>query len=297
MNAITTAHPWGYLFWRVQWLTGHHSTEPLLVGPVFQSALATSWSDKRVAVVTRMAPRDTDLLEPLHKAGIATFVSSASETTRNHIFYLSDNVEDRRHVLEKTAGPFSLADLPPIEARLLHLVGVNRVEFPLDFMTDLRDGGFVFSIDMQALIRTADPKTGEVTGGDYPHKRQVAAMAEKVKLDVVEAEILTGTADLEQAAVQFEQWGTSEVMATRTDGALICHKGKTYFERFSNRSVAGRTGRGDTTFGSYLARRIDFDVAESLKFAVALCSIKMETPGPFTGTLEDVLDRIRTDHQ
>jgi hypothetical protein len=31
-------------------------------------------------------------------------------------------------------------------------------------------------------------------------------------------------------------------------------KGKTYFERFSNRGVAGRTGRGDTAFGSYLIR-------------------------------------------
>ncbi len=271
--------------------------EPILGGPIFQSAMATSWSDKRVAVVTRMAVADVAILEPLRKYGIAVFVSPAPETTRARIVYLSDDVDDRMHILEKSAGPFSMADLPAMEARLVHLVGVNRVEFPLEFMTDLRDHGFAFSIDMQALVRTADLVTGEATLGDYSGKRQVAAMAEKIKLDVVEAELLTGTADLEQAAIQFEQWGTSEVMVTRADGALVRHEGKTYFERFSNRNITGRTGRGDTTFGSYLARRMDFDVAESLKFAVALASIKMETPGPFSGTLDDVLNRMRDDHR
>ena len=273
------------------------TTEPILGGPIFHSALATSWSDKRVAVVTRIAPCDADLLEPLRRAGITTFVSPAPVTTRSHIFYLSDDVDNRRHVLEKTAGSFSLADLPPITARLLHLVGVNRIEFPLDFMVGLRRRGFDFSVDMQALIRTADPETGDVTYGDYPHKQQVAAMAEKVKLDVVEAEFLTGTSDLEEAAIQFEKWGSSETMVTRADGALVRHAGQTYFERFSNRGVAGRTGRGDTTFGSYLVRRMDFGVADSLKFAVALTSIKMETSGPFAGSLEDVLERMRVDHR
>jgi sugar/nucleoside kinase (ribokinase family) len=273
------------------------TTEPILGGPLFHGALATSWSDKRVAVVTRIAVADADLLEPLRKAGITVFVSPAPETTRSHIYYLSDNVDDRRHVLEKTAGPLSFADLPPIEARLLHLVGVNRIEFPLDFMTDLRDRGLAFSIDMQALVRNADAQTGVVTYEDYPHKRQVAVMAEKIKLDVVEAELLTGTSDLEQAAIRFEEWGTSEVMVTSAAGALVRHERETYFEPFTNRNVTGRTGRGDATFGSYMARRVDFGVADSLKFAVALASIKMETPGPFLGTLEQVLDRMRTDRR
>ena len=277
----------------------HHldgSTEALVGGPIVQSAMATAWSDRRIAVVTRMAERDADLLEPLREAGIAVFIAPAAETTRHHIYHPSQNVDERRFVFEKTAGPLSPADLPPIEAGLLHLVGLNRLEFPLEFMTGLRDRGFSFSIDMQALVRTADPQTGEVAFGDYPHKKEVAAMAEKMKLDVVEAELLTGTPDLEQAAMQFEKWGTPEIMVTQAAGALVRYQGKSYFEPFSNRNVSGRTGRGDTAFGSYLARRMDFGVADSLKFAVALTSIKMETPGPFTGTLEQVLDRMGMDH-
>lgn len=113
-----------------------------------------------------------------------------------------------------------------------------------------------------------------------------------VKLDVVEAEILTGTTDLEQAAVIVEDWGCPEIIITRSDGVFARYKGKTYYERFSHRNSQGRTGRGDTTTGSYLVRRLDHGVEDSLKFAAALASIKMETSGPFRGTLEDVLERM-----
>ena len=78
---------------------------------------------------------------------------------------------------------------------------------------------------------------------------------------------------------------------------LISHQTPCFFnEKFSNSNVSGRTGRGDTTFAAYLSRRLTYDVAESLKFAAALVSIKMETPGPFSGTLEDVMQRIKEKH-
>ena len=52
--------------------------------------------------------------------------------------------------------------------------------------------------------------------------------------------------------------------------------------------VAGRTGRGDTTFAGYLTERLHADIPEALLFATALVSLKMETSGPFRGTREDV---------
>jgi sugar/nucleoside kinase (ribokinase family) len=72
--------------------------------------------------------------------------------------------------------------------------------------------------------------------------------------------------------------------------------GKTYYEKFSNQSVVGRTGRGDTAFAAYLAYRLDHEVTESLRFAAALVSLKMESPGPFGGTLADVLARMQAAH-
>jgi len=87
------------------------------------------------------------------------------------------------------------------------------------------------------------------------------------------------------------------VLITRADGVLARVKGVEYFEPFSNRSVVGRTGRGDTTFAAYLCRRIDHEPREALKFAAALVSLKMETPGPFRGSLTDVLKRMEASHR
>jgi sugar/nucleoside kinase (ribokinase family) len=125
-----------------------------------------------------------------------------------------------------------------------------------------------------------------------PEKQEIVARLQKVKLDVVEAKVLTGTDDLEAAARQFEAWGCPETVITRADGVLARVGGRTYFEQFTNRNTAGRTGRGDTTFAAYLARRLDHDPAESLQFAAALVSLKMETPGPFSGTMDEVLARM-----
>ncbi|MCL5734267.1 MAG: hypothetical protein M1274_01545 [Actinobacteria bacterium] len=268
------------------------TVEPIPGGPVFHCALATTWSKKRVAVVTKMAELDVEVLRPLRDAGIDVFVSPAPQTTRGRIFYLSENPDDRRHELEATAGPFSLADMPDVDSRLYHLAGINRIEFPLEFMVGLRDRGFPFSVDMQALVRNADPTTGSVVYEDYPHKVLVFEMAEKVKLDIVEARLLVGTSDLEETAKHIERTGSREVMVTSREGALVRAKGKTFFERFTNRNDVGRTGRGDTVFASYLICRMDHAPGPSLQFAAALTSIKMETPGPFKGSLSDVLERI-----
>ena len=121
-------------------------------------------------------------------------------------------------------------------------------------------------------------------------------MMNKIKLDVVEAKLLTGTDDLEKAAIIVESWGCPEVMITHSEGVLARVNGVTYYEKFSNRNVTGRTGRGDTTFSAYLSWRLDHNPKDSLKFAAALVSIKMETPGPFSGTLEDVLIRLKEKH-
>ena len=86
----------------------------------------------------------------------------------------------------------------------------------------------------------------------------------------MEASLLTGSSDLAEAAGIIESWGSPETMITHADGVLLRAGGRTYYERFSNRSVAGRTGRGDTTFAAYLSWRLDHGVDESLKFAAAL---------------------------
>ena len=264
-------------------------------GAPFFGAFAAAGAKKKIAVITRMARDDTHLLESLKRSGIDVFLHPVPETTRMLVVHPTANVDDRLMYQTKNAGYFSIEEMPAIEASLIHLGALTDREFTIGFMKQLKGKGFTISVDMQGFVRQVDNATRTISFDDVPEKKEILKLADFVKLDVVEARILTGTDNLADAATICESWGSRETVITRSDGVLARRNGIDYFEKFSNKSSSGRTGRGDTTFGAYLARRIDHPIEQSLKFAAALASIKMESPGPFTGTLEDVLKRIISD--
>ena len=260
---------------------------------VLCGALAAARVGKNVAVVTQMAPRDLDMLEPLRQSGVAVHVIPSATTTYMKVLHPTANVDEREMYQLANAGFFSLADLPPLAARQVHLAGITDREFDLDFIRGLKAKGYRLSADMQSFVRQVQPATGRIALQDVSAKVEIVRPLDMVKLDIVEAKVLTGTDHLEQAAQIIEGWGCPEAVITHAEGVLARVRGKTFYEKFSNRSVAGRTGRGDTTFAAYVARRLEHSPAEALKFAAALVSIKMETPGPFQGTLADVLSRMQ----
>jgi sugar/nucleoside kinase (ribokinase family) len=261
---------------------------------VLCGALAAARVGKKVVVVTRMAPKDQAILEPMLQNGIEVLPTPSAETTYMKVVHTTADVDERQIYQLANAGFFSLADMPPLEARHVHLAGITDQEFDLGFIRGLKERGFRLSADMQSFVRQVDPVTHCIAFGDVPTKTEIVSLMDMIKLDILEAKVLTGTDDLERAALIIEGWGCSEILITKAEGVLARVNQKTYYEKFSNKSVVGRTGRGDTTFAAYLARRLEHDVAESLKFAAALVSIKMETPGPFGGTLADVLARMQT---
>jgi sugar/nucleoside kinase (ribokinase family) len=251
---------------------------------------------KKVAAVVKMAKKDELICQPMKDLGVDIYVVPSEETTYSRVFHYSANVDERKLTLVKSAGFISIDDVPKLDSTCVHLAGISDTEFDMPLMRGLKARGYSLSADMQSFVRHVDPANREIEFSDVADKKEIASMMDKLKLDIVEAKILTGTDDLEKAAVMVESWGCPEVMITHSQGVLARVKGKTYYEKFSNSNVSGRTGRGDTTFSAYLSWRLDHDPAESLKFAAALVSIKMETPGPFKGTLEDVLERIKEKH-
>jgi len=252
---------------------------------------------KKVAAVVKMAKKDEGILKPMQDIGVDTYLIPSEETTYSRVFHFSANVDERKLTLVKSAGFINIADVPQLDSTCVHLAGISDEEFDMPLMKGLKARGYSLSTDMQSFVRHVDPATREIEFSDVASKKEIAAMMDKLKLDIVEAKILTGTDDLEKAAKIVESWGCPETLITHSEGVLARVKGATYYEKFSNSNVSGRTGRGDTTFSAYLARRLDHEPAESLKFAAALVSIKMETPGPFKGSLDDVLKRIKEKHQ
>jgi sugar/nucleoside kinase (ribokinase family) len=229
--------------------------------------------------------------------GIDTYLIPSEETSYNRVVHESENVDERTMTLIKSAGLISIDDVPDLDSACVHLAGISDTEFDMALMKGLRSRNYPsLSVDMQSFVRHINPVTLSHEFSDVADKKEIAAMMDKLKLDVVEARLLTGTEDLEKAAIIIESWGCPEILITHSEGVLARVKGKTYYEKFSNSNVSGRTGRGDTTFAAYLSHRLDHEIAESLKFAAALVSIKMETPGPFNGTLEEVYIRLEEKH-
>lgn len=271
---------------------------PTTVSPgsaVLCGAMVAGRIGRDIAVITRMSPKDSSILKPMEDIGIDTFLLPSEETTYMRVEHPVEDVDVRKMYQFKNAGYFTFEELPAFESQYVHLAGITDQEFTLELIDKLNLKDLSLSADMQSFVRQVDPNTREILFKDVPNKKELIARLDRVKLDKVEAELLTGYDDIEKAAVQIESWGTDEIVITQAEGVLARIHGKTFYEKFSNKSIVGRTGRGDTAFAAYMSWRLEHDVAQSLRFSAALVSIKMESPGPFKATLEDVLDRIRQD--
>jgi len=252
---------------------------------------------KKVALVTRLADEDEHILDELKELGVDCFVTYSDETSWMYVGHPSENVEEREMKLKQSAGPFQIDDFPEIESQAVHLAGISNTEFTFEFMEGLKNRGYNISVDMQSFVRQADPESKDVSYADDNRKRDIAALMTKIKLDVTEATILTGTEDLIEASKIIASWGCPEIVLTRTEGVQANVNGDLFWEKFTNKSVVGRTGRGDTTFAAYLSARSNSDPNYSLKFAASLVSLKMEKVGPYGGNLEDAIKRMREDNR
>jgi len=109
-----------------------------------------------------------------------------------------------------------------------------------------------------------------------------------LKVDLAEAELLTGQSDLRVAAHQLAAYGPREIMLTESSGVTVLADGRLYQAPFTPRSLAGRTGRGDTCFASYLGMRLMASPDEATRVAAAVTTLKLERPGPWRGSRAEV---------
>jgi sugar/nucleoside kinase (ribokinase family) len=147
---------------------------------------------------------------------------------------------------------------------------------------------------MQGCVRQLCDDGQTIAFRDVPDKKAITGCLDAMKLDAVEAAMLTGERDPVLAVRKVAEWGCPEIVLTKSDGVLGCFGGRVGFVPFTNNGVEGRNGRGDTTFAAYLSRRLTHTPEDSLAFAAALVSIKLERRGPFSGDLGDVLSRLST---
>jgi sugar/nucleoside kinase (ribokinase family) len=278
-------------------LVDHDGTESrLLGGAIVHSAISAAKAGARVLAITKTAPADAASVGFIREAGVDLIVGESPETTSILNIFRTPDHERRDTSLLSRATPFAAADIPPgARSTVIDMAGLFVGELPDSLIAEL-SGRAKIAVDAQGLLRNAMPdKTMRFI--DWARKLELLPLVSYFKTDAAEAEILTGLSDRGAAARVLASWGAKEVMVTHNTEVIVLVEGKLYRAPFTPANLSGRTGRGDTTFSSYLARRMTHDPGDSVRFAAALCSIKMEKPGPFSGSLDDVYGRMERDSE
>jgi sugar/nucleoside kinase (ribokinase family) len=275
-------------------MIGHFAKDRLVVdgasevasgGGVYYGSVALRRLGIHVAVVTRLHSSDFSRLDEMKHEGVQVFATAAPATSGIENVYDSTDMERRVCKPLGFAGPFRPADIPDLRAKVVLITPIMAGEVDLALLKVLADRSPV-GLDVQGFVRVRDD--GRLVFRQWPDMAEGLACVTYLKVDRAEAELLTGQTDLQLAARQLAACGPREVVVTQSSGVTVYADGKTYEAPFTPRSLAGRTGRGDTCFATYVGQRLKAPPEEACRLAAAVTTLKQEKSGPWRGSLEDV---------
>ena len=244
-----------------------------------------------VFAAVKIAPEDADIMETFDLPETEKALLPSAKTTLMRNEYFTADRERRNSSCPAQSDPILPGELPDVDFGLCHLAGLLAGDFPAELLEALHRRAQL-SGDAQGFLRHNEG--GKLVLRDWEEKRRFLPYMDFFKTDAAEAEMLTGLTDREAAARQLCAWGAKEVMVSHNAEMLVCDGKEICTCPVRARNLSGRTGRGDTTFGSYLGMRVTgHGMGESLLYATACVSLKMETPGVFRGAHEDVEAYIR----
>jgi sugar/nucleoside kinase (ribokinase family) len=274
---------------------GHFAVDQIIVdgvsetvpgGGVYYGSVAARRLGASVGVVTRLRAADFPLLRELRDEGIPVWAAPAAETSGIANYYQSANMERRVCIPIGFAGPIQEADVPvDVTARIYAITPIIAGEVELPLLKRLARRGPV-AMDVQGFVRVR--AGNELVFRTSPELDEALRHVTYLKVDAAEAEALTGETDLPTAAASLAARGPAEVVLTESRGVTVHAEGRTHFAAFNPRSLAGRTGRGDTCFATYLTVRLTQPAAEATAWAGAVTTVKQETPGPWRGSPSDI---------
>jgi len=265
-------------------------------GAVFYSSCASHAIGHKTGILTKLFFRDKSCLEAFTIPEEDIFALNSKNTTSIRNIYHSADRERRTCIALSVADPFTIDVIPNnITSQIYHFAGLISGEFDSKMIKFLHSKGKI-ALDVQGFLRTVG-ENKEMLFKDWEKKKEYLPYIDYLKTDAAEAEIMTGTKDRKIAAKMLFEWGAKEIMITYGKEVMIYNGKKYYTYPLKPQNLSGRTGRGDTCFSAYITERLNKGIEEALLFAAALVSLKMEKPGPFTGTRDEVEDYIKRYYQ
>lgn len=239
-----------------------------------------------VAVVTRLAKEDQRVIDKFTQNGIDCFVTYTPKSTTMRLEYPTLDPDFRYLSVASTAGSITVSDLDALQTRAAVIGTSFRGEVGLDVIHNLTEKKVFLGADMQGFVRVLRDQNLNYEPWDEMEK--VLPYIDVLKSDSVEAEKLTGESDIYKAAKLFSQLGAKEIVLTHRDGLLLLAGGEYFTAGFYPKNLDGRSGRGDTCIGAYMAMRLSMDPRDAMMWAAAVTSLKMERLGPFDRPIREV---------
>ncbi|WP_196716579.1 PfkB family carbohydrate kinase [Actinomyces trachealis] len=266
-------------------------------GAAICAAAAAASLGHEVEAVVSLAKEDTGMLSRL-PAPVRHVVAVTSEQTSSiRNVYATADQERRVSTALAQADPISARDIPSHTVSVRHLAGLMVGDYTPDIVEELSARG-PLAVDMQGFIRQRDPATGELRFRHLVAGQEFYNRIRFLKVDTAEGEHLTGRSDHHEIARALRDLGACEIMVSNAAEILILDDDGFHACPLRPRSLAGRTGRGDTVFSAYITERASHPVDDALLTACATVSLKMETPGPLNcerADVEDYLSRFYAD--
>ena len=244
------------------------------------------------AVVTRLAEEDQHVVEDIRSRGIDCYPVFSPSSTLMTLEYKTHEVDQRNLYVKGVAGTIQPEHLDGLQASAIVASPSLRGEVEPEFFESLRGSrpGVLLSADMQGFARVLHGES--LCYESWPDMEHVLRNLDIVKTDAVEAHHLTGEINIEKAAAILASFGAREIILTHSEGLLVHAENKFHHFPWHSKSMAGRSGRGDTCVGSYVAKRLTLSPAEAGKWSAAATSLKMETLGVFSRSIAEVEELI-----
>jgi sugar/nucleoside kinase (ribokinase family) len=255
-------------------------------GAVNYAAHAAAQLGMKVAVVTRLAKEDDRVVEKFTRSGIDCYPTYTPQSTLMKLEYPTTNPDIRNLSVAGTAGSITASEVEDLDAKAAVIGSSLRGEVGMDVIRVLKDKNMLVAVDMQGFVRVL--RGVELKYEPWDEMQSTLAHVDVVKSDAVEAEYLTGETDIFKAAKYYADMGPREIVLTHKDGLLIYADGKFHEMNFYPARLDGRSGRGDTCVGTYVAKRLSMDPREAGVWAAAVTSLKMENLGPFDRSIGEV---------
>lgn len=260
-------------------------------GAMNYAAYAAKGLGLNVAVVTRLAEEDRRVVDKFQEFGIDCFYTFTPTSTTMKLEYPTGNPDIRTLSVASTAGSITSQDVKDLRSKAAIIGSSLRGEVGLDVIRTLKASNLLLGADMQGFVRVLRGQS--LVYEPWEEMRDTLPYLDVLKSDAVEAEFLTGETDIFAAAKKLSQMGSREIVLTHKDGVLVYSDGQFHQAGFFPHKLNGRSGRGDTCLGAYMAMRLSLNPREAGIWAAAVTSLKMEKLGPFDRTIADVLSLIQ----